>query len=141
MFPGDVWRCGCGRAWAWTEDGVWRATFEPELTGQERDLLAAAGLMPAPTPAPSAEHYRREASEMAHRIRDLLRAEHTRCRNPACALAMVWAEDVQEILDARERLVAREPPLVAVCTCTGWMSERGPDTPDPACPVHGEQGP
>lgn len=112
----------------------WGAIGQPppgELTGQERDLLAAAGLMPAPEPAPSAEHYRRGASELAHRIRDLLRAEHKRCRNPACALSLVWAEDVQEILDARDR-------LLAVCSCRPRESGEAPDVPERDCPVHGE---
>lgn len=90
---------------------------EPELTGQERDLLADRGY--------------RQPSELAHRIRNKLRAEHERCRNPGCALTFIWAEDVQEILDARDR-------LLAVCSCRPRESGEAPDVPERDCPVHGE---
>lgn len=112
MSPGDVWRCGCGRSWTWTGDGVWQPVPEPE-------------------PAPVHGEYQ-PPSELAHRIRNLLRGEHERCRNPGCALTFIWAEDVQAILDARDR-------LGEVCTCRPRESGEAPEVPDRDCPAHGEQ--
>lgn len=47
---------------------------------------------------PELNHYR-EPSQTAYRIRDAVRAHHARCSAACCALAHIWAEDVQEILD------------------------------------------
>lgn len=78
--------------------------------------------------------YQREPSEVAHRVRDVIRTVHASCDPAACSLSRVHAEDVQEILDAAfaVRAAAR-----TACTCEGWFSERGPDEPTRDCPVHG----
>jgi hypothetical protein len=48
-------------------------------------------------------HYR-EPSQEAFRIRDAVRAKHARCSTACCALAHIWAEDVQAILDLGEEM-------------------------------------
>jgi hypothetical protein len=61
-----------------------------------------------------------EPTEMAHWIRDKVRADHRPCEVAACPLSWVHAEDVQAILDAqrdyyREHLGAPVP---------AWVTER-----------------
>lgn len=46
-------------------------------------------------------------SELAERIRDVVREDHKRCvgGGRGCPLSVIWADDVQEILDIRDRLL------------------------------------
>jgi hypothetical protein len=71
------------------------------------------------------------ATELANRIRDTMRIQHGMCDSRACPLSFITAEDVQEVLDERDR-------LVAVCTCRPMGSGEAPPVPDRDCPAHGE---
>lgn len=42
-----------------------------------------------------------EPTPLAHRVRDKIREKHAKC-DDACPLGKIWAEDVQEILDAAD---------------------------------------
>jgi hypothetical protein len=44
-------------------------------------------------------------SELAERIRDVVRKAHEPCPQQGCALSVIWASDVQEILDIRDQLL------------------------------------
>lgn len=93
-----------------------------ELTGAQRDMMVAAGLMPPPAPDPVTGYV--PPTALADRIRDTMRAQHARCDRASCPLSFITAEDVQEILDARAEQTDQLRARLDAVTAYVYLMER-----------------